>query len=378
MPNITVAAVVMRDAQMLFLRERGATQWGLPSGPLLDSDESVESAIRRVLEEEYGVRTMLEEPEFLTTAYEWHDDATSTLHNLFLVAPGGALILSGAAEQRWALPAEVESLPAPAWLVEALERQGEPEGAFEMPALENMMNLFQAGAATGDGSALIVPPGLRTWPGDQVQALAEMAQRLIGNFSLRELPPLAPVYVITGPAGAGKTTVAKELCRRFPRSAHVDMDELYHLVIGGYTPPGHGEGEEDDRQTLANLCAGNAAALTRNFTDGGFTVAIHGVFETRQDLDDLLRQLYQFDESMQIHLVTLLPDPATLRARDQGRSEDQRMHERSEQLRRIFEANGETRGVRLDSSTWSVEKTVDIILERRAEALLDPDGVEVT
>ena len=45
---------------------------------------------------------------------------------------------------------------------------------------------------------------------------------------------MASIYIITGPAGVGKSTVSKGIAEKLERSVLLEGDDFYHLVIGGY------------------------------------------------------------------------------------------------------------------------------------------------
>ena len=42
------------------------------------------------------------------------------------------------------------------------------------------------------------------------------------------------LYIITGPAGVGKSTISKEIAKLKSKSALIEGDDIYHQVIGGY------------------------------------------------------------------------------------------------------------------------------------------------
>ena len=44
------------------------------------------------------------------------------------------------------------------------------------------------------------------------------------------------LYVITGPAGVGKSTISKKLAEISSKSALVEGDDIYHQVISSYAP----------------------------------------------------------------------------------------------------------------------------------------------
>ena len=45
------------------------------------------------------------------------------------------------------------------------------------------------------------------------------------------------LYIITGPPGVGKSTIAKEIAIKNNKSALVEGEDIYHMVCGGYISP---------------------------------------------------------------------------------------------------------------------------------------------
>jgi 8-oxo-dGTP pyrophosphatase MutT (NUDIX family) len=325
MPPIFVWAVVTDPRGVLLVPARNADAWVLPGGALRPEDESVEDAIVREVEARFGVR-LAEEPEFLDTEYERLADGATVVHNLFHV-PGDLLVAGLEApapgDSEWLPLDDLDSTPLPAWL-----RRG--------------LGVLFGGEEAGPAFDLA-----------QIEA------------ALGRVTEAEPVIVITGPASAGKSTVARELCRRFPRAAHIEVDELRDMVLSGYASPVPGQSDGVEAEAQNRLATLNAAALARNFSLAGMVAVIDEVLEGPEGLDGYLTAL---GPDMDVRVVTLLPDAAELARRDVGRLEGHRMGARSEQLWRIIAGNGETRGLRLDTSGWTVEETVDIILERLKEA----------
>ncbi|MDE9366204.1 AAA family ATPase [Luteipulveratus sp. YIM 133132] len=63
----------------------------------------------------------------------------------------------------------------------------------------------------------------------------------------------ARVVLIVGVPGAGKTTVARALAGRFPRSACIEGDLIQHeLTVNGLVPPGGEPISAQMRETLAD------------------------------------------------------------------------------------------------------------------------------
>lgn len=332
MPQIRVEALITRGDELLLVRVDSAAPWSLV-GVEYPADEpaAMEEFLLDTLFTLLGVGIQGELP-FLDTLYERRPDGDVILHNLYHIAdadlaePGvGAGIATAASsayrEALWTTADDMAALHLPPWLTEgvgAILRGDDPAPVVDLSAFEQV-----AGAS-----------------------------------------PVASVFIITGPAGAGKSTVARALCARFERAAHIEVDHLRHMVRSGYASPLPGEADPDEAARQTALAQRHAALLARGFTDAGFVAVIDDVLETRTELDHYVAHL----AGGEAHLVTLLPDAETVWTRDATRPNGDRMGARAGQLHEIITANGETRGVRLDTSAWSVDETVEIILARQAEA----------
>jgi len=81
-----------------------------------------------------------------------------------------------------------------------------------------------------------------------------------------------PIAIITGPPGAGKTTVASHLAAASRLGVHLAGDQVFHWVVGGYVPPWM---PGTSRQNGTVISAIAAAAV--QFADGGYDVFVDGI-----------------------------------------------------------------------------------------------------
>ncbi len=81
------------------------------------------------------------------------------------------------------------------------------------------------------------------------------------------------IILISGPCGAGKTTIARILAEEAPGSAvHLHTDDFYHSIRKGYIPPWL-DGSTDQNETVVEA----AAAAAKRFAEGGYEAYVDGV-----------------------------------------------------------------------------------------------------
>ncbi len=81
-----------------------------------------------------------------------------------------------------------------------------------------------------------------------------------------------PITIITGPPGAGKTTIASALAATKPRGVHLVTDFFYHWIVSGAIPPWK---PEANTQNTAVVNAISASAVC--YSDAGYDVMVDGI-----------------------------------------------------------------------------------------------------
>lgn len=173
---------------------------------------------------------------------------------------------------------------------------------------------------------------------------------------------MSQVVIISGPPGAGKTSVAEALCQRYDRTAHIDIDVVRAMVRMGAAKPWGPEAEAERQRRLE---ARNVCALARNFVGALFGVFIDGVIGPLGL--DIYRPLLR---GMPVHFVVLLPSLEETLRRDRLRPGSHVLSERLHIIHADFAKAGRFAGEIIDNTSLTVEETADVIMERAAQGRL--------
>ncbi len=77
--------------------------------------------------------------------------------------------------------------------------------------------------------------------------------------------------MFTGPAGTGKSTLARAWCATRPRAVHIELDGVRHLIVSGQADPQlPGPVQAEQYATSVAACC----ALVREFAAAGYDVAV--------------------------------------------------------------------------------------------------------
>lgn len=158
------------------------------------------------------------------------------------------------------------------------------------------------------------------------------------------------LYLITGPAGVGKSTISKKLATTKEKSVLIEGDEIYHQVIGSYQSPWK-EGNHLD--VFWKVCI----ETIKIYLNNGYNVIFNYIIN-KEDLERIKKEI---GIGYDIKFVCLLTSEETLLKRDSERPEDCQMKDRCLVLLNEFKMqNFEVNNI-LYTDNFSVSETVEEI-----------------
>lgn len=159
------------------------------------------------------------------------------------------------------------------------------------------------------------------------------------------------VLALTGPTGAGKTTVGDKLAMSFERCVNIDADNIKHMIVSGFyedsTMPGGGGFTE------WGLVGESIGILAANFMSEGYSVIINGYIDEPAWTN--------IERHVTInHRILLLPELDTVINRDAGRNADDAMGEASVRQHHDTFSNSDyyTNFEMLNTTEQSIDETV--------------------
>ncbi|WP_339194604.1 AAA family ATPase [Solibacillus sp. FSL R5-0449] len=163
---------------------------------------------------------------------------------------------------------------------------------------------------------------------------------------------LNKVYIISGPAGVGKSTTSKELAKKIKNSAYISGDDISHMHINGRKNPWERSEEV--------LIWDNILSLTKNFIKHGIDVIIDYVTFPKE-ADWVSKNLKSLN--VEVIYIVLWTDKETLLTRDNMRMPGARMGERCVILVDEFIESGLNEQHILDTSNNSPDEISFLINE---------------
>jgi cytidylate kinase len=166
----------------------------------------------------------------------------------------------------------------------------------------------------------------------------------------------APFIILSGPPGAGKSTVAALLADHFDRSVLLPMDEFFHFIRKGHIEPFLPDAAQQNR-----VVVGVHAVAGAQFASENYTVILDGIVGP-WFLDIYLEAARSL--SLEVHYIVLRPSRTVASMRAVSRRSDQltdpgpvgSLYTALSDLG-IYEAHV------VDSSVWDPLETANRVLE---------------
>ena len=157
---------------------------------------------------------------------------------------------------------------------------------------------------------------------------------------------LEKLYIITGPAGVGKSTISKEIAKHKKKSVLLEGDDIYHQVVGGYI---NAWTDGNHLEIFWKVCLNTIKIYLENGYDVIFNYIINP-----ENVEMLKNEFKKYD----IKFIILISNEKILLKRDNLRPEDCQMKERCIKLLESFKNKNFAEKFYLDTTHLSVEETV--------------------
>jgi predicted kinase len=169
------------------------------------------------------------------------------------------------------------------------------------------------------------------------------------------------LIVVTGVMAAGKSTIAEALAKRFPKSVHLRGDSFRRSIVAGRADMSSNPSDEALSQLRLRY------RLTANAADGyvqaGFTTVVQDTI-----IGPMLEVFLAMITTRPISVVVLSPSVDVVAQRESHRAKTGYTSFTPRDLDEVLRSSTARIGLWVDSSSLTIDETVDLIIERQSEA----------
>ncbi len=161
------------------------------------------------------------------------------------------------------------------------------------------------------------------------------------------------LIILTGPPGAGKSTVGNILAYKFQRSVNFSLDDLRDFVKAGYVAPWN----DTDEEGQCVLATDISIDMIKRYLAKNFVVIIDHVFDDA----DVTKYREYFDN---VHAFLLLPTLDELHDRDAQRPPERQLGKRVDEVFADLTGEKHILFTMIDSTNQSPEETSEVIFKQ--------------
>jgi adenylate kinase family enzyme len=159
------------------------------------------------------------------------------------------------------------------------------------------------------------------------------------------------LIILTGPPGAGKSTIAKLLANKFSRSVHFSTDTIRHFIVGGNCAPWDTSNEAKKQHKLSEEIA---QLIISKFIQNKYVVILDGIYQDK----DFIKFRKKYSKVLGF---TLLPEIQVNYRRDKMRDKAEQMPQRVKVLHKYFSSNPLKHYQLVDSTNHKPQQTLRLI-----------------
>ncbi len=158
------------------------------------------------------------------------------------------------------------------------------------------------------------------------------------------------VQLITGPMGAGKSTVSRSMAKQIGNCVDIDIEHINYMLPNGFDEKPRTDGSIGFNEWA--MSGEIIGFLAKHFLDNDYSISIHGYVNVT-----LLQNIEK--HVIVTSKIILMPSLETVILRDRERGEDLTMGEAwVREVYEDFEKNRLPGFIRLDTSNESIDETI--------------------